>query len=299
MKIEAFQTLEAVLQHGSFAAAATRMNLTPSAVSMQMKQLEQYFGQPLFDRSGLQVRPMPLAREVCGAMAPGLQQLGALRRRRDVAVEGVVRLGVIESMLPVLLPGTVRLLRERYPGLEVRPVRGRSSDLTEAVKAGGLDAAVVAQPEKGGQQGLRWHELESRELVLVAPPDAGGGAQALLRRYEWIRYDRDTITGAMAARYVKAILPDKRSTLELDSATAIVGMVSAGLGVSIIQLAEPAIGQMYPVRVLPLGRGAPALTIALVTRTAQEDERRLLALREAMTETLAAPSRRHALRMLS
>ena len=68
MKIEAFQTLEAVLRHGSFSAAAARMNLTPSAVSMQMKQLEQYVGQTLFDRSGLQVQPMPLARQVCEAL---------------------------------------------------------------------------------------------------------------------------------------------------------------------------------------------------------------------------------------
>lgn len=299
MKIEAFQTLEAVLRHGSFAAAAARMNLTPSAVSMQMKQLEQYVGQPLFDRSGLQVRPMPLAREVCEAMGPGLNHVAGLRRRADIAVTGVVRLGVIETMLPVLLPGTTRLLRERHAHLELRPVRGRSSGLTNDVKAGNLDAAVVAQPEKGSQQGLAWHVLEKRELVLVAPPDAAGSnVQALLRRYDWIRYDRDTITGALAGRFVKKVQADKRSTLELDSLSAILGMVSAGLGVSVVQLAEPAMARLYPVRVLALGRGAPAVSIAMVTRKGDDDDRRLLALREAMVETLAAPARRQALRVL-
>jgi DNA-binding transcriptional LysR family regulator len=299
MKIEAFQTLEAVLRHGSFAAAAARMNLTPSAVSMQMKQLEQYVGQPLFDRSGLQVRPMPLAREVCEAMGPGLDQVAGLRRRADIAVTGVVRLGVIETMLPVLLPGTTRLLRERHAHLELRPVRGRSSGLTNEVKAGNLDVAVVAQPEKGSQQGLVWHVLEKRELVLVAPPDAAGSnVQALLRRYDWIRYDRDTITGALAGRFVKKVQADKRSTLELDSLSAILGMVSAGLGVSVVQLAEPAMARLYPVRVLALGRGAPAVSIAMVTRKGDDDDRRLLALREAMVETLAAPARRQALRVL-
>jgi DNA-binding transcriptional LysR family regulator len=300
MKIEAFRTLEEVLRHGSFAAAATRMNLTPSAVSMQMKQLEQYVGQPLFDRSGLNVRPMPLAREVCDAMAPGLHQVAGLRRRADVKVEGVVRLGVIETMLPVVLPGTMRLLRERHDHLEVRPVRGRSSGLTESVKGGGLDAAVVARPEKGGQQGLAWYPLEQRELVLIAPPDsAGSNVPALLRRHDWIRYDRDSIAGAMAARFVKRVQPDKRSTLELDSVSAILGMVSAGQGVSVVQLAEPAITRLYPVRVLALGRGAPALTIGMVTRKADDDDRRLLALRLAMVETLAAPTRTQALRTLA
>lgn len=287
MKMETFQTLDAVVQGGSLAAAAGQMNLTPSAVSMQMKQLEHYIGQPLFDRSGLQVRPTPLARQVVDAMGPALQQLAALRRRTAISIEGVVRLGVIETMLPVLLPGTIRLLRERYPGLELRPVRGRSSGLTEAVKAGGLDAAVVAQPGKGGHLGLVWHELESRELVLVAPPDAQGtNVQAVLRRYEWIRYDRDTIAGAMAARWMKIAMPEKRSTLELDSLAAIMGMVSAGLGLSIVQLAEPAMGLLYPVRVLSLGRDAPTLKISLVTRKADACDRRLDAVTQAMKAAL-------------
>ncbi len=56
MKIDTFATLDAVLRGGTFAAAAAARNVTPSAVSMQMKQLEAYMGQPLFDRSGLQVR---------------------------------------------------------------------------------------------------------------------------------------------------------------------------------------------------------------------------------------------------
>ncbi|MNM99884.1 HTH-type transcriptional regulator GltC [compost metagenome] len=129
MKLETFATLAAVIEEGSFAAAAATMHLTPSAVSMQMKQLEQYVGQPLFDRSGLQVRPTAVAHEVAAAMEGGLRYLHALRRRVSVAVEGSVRLGVIESIQPVLLPGTLRHLRDHYPKLRVRPVRGRSAGL--------------------------------------------------------------------------------------------------------------------------------------------------------------------------
>ena len=61
MKLDAFLTLDAVLRGGTLAAAAAEMDLTPSAVSMKMKQLEVYMGQPLFDRSGAQVRPTRLA----------------------------------------------------------------------------------------------------------------------------------------------------------------------------------------------------------------------------------------------
>jgi DNA-binding transcriptional LysR family regulator len=289
MKIEAFATLEAVLRGGSFAAAAAEMKLTPSAVSMQMKQLEQYLGQTLFDRSGLQVRPTPMAREVVAAITPGMRQLGAIRRHAPMAVEGLVRLGVIESMQPVLLPGTIRCLHERYPRLEVRPVRGRSAGLTEAVKAGTLDAAVVAQPEKGGLSGVRWSVLETRELVLIAPPSTGkSSVAALFKEHEWIRYDRASVTGAMAVRFVNDHVPEKRPTLEFDSVPAIVAMVSAGLGVSIVQLTDPGICLAYPVRILSLGRGAPRLRVSLVVRKADEDDRRLKALHAAMETTLAA-----------
>lgn len=292
MKIDAFATLDAVLRGGTLAAAAAEMNLTPSAVSMQMKQLEIYFGQPLFDRSGLQVRPMPLAHEAASAMRGALQQVASLRRRHSVAIEGTVRLGVIDSMQPVVLPGTIRQLRERYPGLEVKPQRGRSAGLTAAVKAGEIDAAVVAQPERGASGRLRWLPLVRHELVLVAPPAASEtSVAALFRQYDWIRYDRDTVSGAMAARWVHAHVAEKRGQLEFDAVSAIVPMVSAGLGVSVVQIADFALCQSYPVRVVRLGRQAPVLQMAMVTRKADDDSRPIGALRDAVTSVLTDAQR--------
>jgi len=286
MKLEAFSTLEAVLAEGSFAAAATVMNLTPSAVSMQMKHLEQYLGQPLFHRAGLQVRPTEAAHRVMAAMRDGLHEIDAMRRRHTTAVEGTLRLGLIESIQPLLLPGTMRRLRDLHPRLAVRPRRGRSAGLTDDVKAGQLDAAVVAQPETGRVAGLSWSPLLTRELVLIAPPtERGATAADLLARYDWIRYDRTTSTGAMAARYVRQLMPEKRSTLELDTVTAIAAMVSEGLGVSVVQIMDPSICELYPVEILRLGS---SLQISVVTRKDDADHRGLLALREAMEHVVKA-----------
>jgi DNA-binding transcriptional LysR family regulator len=283
MRLEAFQTLGAVISEGSFAAAAAIMNLTPSAVSMQMKHLEQYLGQPLFSRAGLHVQPTAMAHQVMAAMRDGLQQIEALRRRHTVVVEGTVRLGLIESIQPLVLPGTMRLLRERHLRLLLRPQRGRSAGLIDDVKAGLLDAAVVAQPERGRVAGLLWYPLLQRELVLIAPPDEKGGTvRELLGRYDWIRYDRSTMTGAMGARYVRRLMPEKRSTLELDSVTAIVAMVSAGLGVSVLQVVDPSVCERYPVRRIRLGATPPVLQLSVVTRKDDADSRLLQAVREAM-----------------
>lgn len=292
MKIDAFSTLDAVLRCGSFAAAANEMHLTASAVSMQMKQLELFLGQPLFDRSGHQVRPTGLAHDVASAMRDGLQQLHALRRRAPRAVEGVVKLGVIESMLPVLLPGTLVELKARYPQLALQPTRGRSTGLTDAVKAGHLDAAVVAEPAQGGSARLHWQPLFRREMRLIAPPAAPETTvPALFRQHDWIRYDRQTISGALAARYVAAHVQSRRGTLELDSVPAIVALVSAGLGIAVVHLVDAGICQTHPVRFVRLGRGAPAVQMSLVTRKADADSRLLLAVREAMVGGLAASLR--------
>jgi DNA-binding transcriptional LysR family regulator len=295
MKIEAFSTLDAVLRTGSFAGAAAEMSLTPSAVSMQMKQLEQYLGQPLFDRSGLQVKPRVAAFDVAAAMRDGLGRIEALRRRPTMAIEGTVRLGVLESLMPALLPGTLSKLREQHPRLTMRPVRGRSASLIADVKAGQLDAAVVALPAKGGSDRLRWWPLGRRELVLIAPPQSTEASPtALLRRHDWIRYDRETVTGAMAARHVLSLVPDKRGAYELDSAPAIIAMVSGGLGVSIIHLLDAALCQVYPVRELRLGRNAPVLELTLVTRKADDDDRALAAVRDILAGLVRAQTRARA-----
>jgi DNA-binding transcriptional LysR family regulator len=288
MKIATFSTLDAVLRNGTMAAAAKEMHITPSAVSMQIKQIEQYLGQQLFDRSGLQAKPVPLAYEVCGVMQEALKRLETVRRRPAMTIEGNIRLGVIDSMQPILLPATMRLLRDRYPSLRLQPARGKSADLTNAVKAGKMDAAVVAQPESDGSTRLNWHPLMRRELVLITPPSADDlSTTALFRKHEWICYDRSTIAGRMAARYVNSHIREKRSSLELDEVRAIVAMVSAGLGVSIVQLSEPSICLTYPVRVLRLGRDAPILRISLVTRKSDSDSRPLSALKDAMTTVMS------------
>jgi DNA-binding transcriptional LysR family regulator len=291
MKLEFFTTLESVLRHGSLAGAADEVNLSPSAVSMQMKQLETYFGKPLFSRGALRVKPTPFAIEVCAAMRQTLETLDGLRQRPSPAVSGKVRLGVIETMQAVMLPGAMRYLRDRHPQLTVRPVRGRSAELVEAVKSGAIDAAVLAQPETGGSSRLDWCPLLREEFVLIAPPDSREtGVAELFRAHEWVRFDKATIGGRIAARYVHTHVGETRSTFELQSTHAVVAMVSAGLGVSIILLPDPRITMGYPVRVIKLGAHAPSMRISMVSHKSTAAESTIRALVEAF-RSVPNPSR--------
>ena len=289
MHIQVFDTLHAVLRTGSLAGAAVEVNLTPSAVSMQMKQLEEHFGQPLFDRSGRRVQPTALAREIVEVMQAPLGRLSELRHRPTLAVAGPISLGVIETLQMGLLPGAVGYLRKRYPALQVRPVRGRSVELVEAVKAGRLDAAVVVRPPTGGSQRLNWIPLMRNELVLVTPPDASGnGLAPLFRSYDWIRMNPETYTGRLAARHVARHARDARVSVDLQSVHLIVAMVSAGLGVSVVLRPDRRLVAAYPVRILGLGRGAPAVEIALLSRKSDAQDVKLAAVRQAIQDVLGA-----------
>lgn len=281
MKIESFRTLNAVLRGGSFAAGAADMNLSPSAVSLQMKQMEEYFGQPLFDRSALQVRPNAFAAEVDAVLQEALARLDELRRRSTPAVEGRVRLGTIEPLQVTLLPPLLRKLRERYPLLDVRLVRGRATELTEKLKQGEIDAAIITQPETGGSRRLAWTPLFRETLVLIAPPDSRETRVAeLFQQYEWIRFDKTTIGGRLAARYVAQHAPHARCRIEMQSLAALTALVSAGLGVCVLPEPGPNLLNVHPVRVLPLGKHAPYRQISFVCRQTDEDNRLVQALLE-------------------
>ncbi len=292
MKLSFFDTLDAVLRTGSLAGAAREMHVTPSAVSMQMKQMEAHFGQPLFDRAGLTVRPTPLARQIADVMREPMRRVEALRRRTTSQVEGTMRLGVIETMQSALLPGAVAYLRSHHPALQVKPVRGRSVELLDALKAGKLDAAIVVQPTTGGSQRLAWHPVLRRELVLLAPPQSTQERPVnLLKQHEWIRFDPDTNAGRLAARWVRKHAAGARPTMELQSVQAVVAMVSAGLGVSIVQQPDTLMTLAHPVRVLSLGRGAPAVQVSLVSRPADATSRKLEVLRDALASVSTEATR--------
>ena len=288
MKFSFFETLEAVLRTGSLSRAADEMHLTPSAVSMQMKQVEVFFGQPLFDRSGLQVKPMPFAHEVASVMQLPMQQIEQLRRRNSIQIEGTIRLGVIESMQASLLPGVIQHLLKKHPALQLKPARGRAVELIAAVKANELDAAIVVQPVKGGSQRLHWQHLFKNELVVIAPPTAKAAKiHQLFCDYPWIRFDASTSTGKLAAQWIGQNMPQAQRSMDLPSVHAVLSMVNAGLGVSMVPSIDPRMMMAYPVRVYPIGRGAPALNVVLLTRKNEPKTRLMDALFESIQAAIS------------
>lgn len=289
MNIAMLTTLAAIVDRGSLAAAAKEVGCTPSAVSLQVKQMEAWFGQPLFDRSARTVQPTPFAIEAAGVARECAARLAALRARPATAVTGRVRLGAIASVQSDALPQALRSLRDRYPalGIEVSPIVD-SDPLLAELKAGRIDMSVLVRPQGGGSSRLHWQNLIRQPYVMLVPPGVPAATpQELLQRYELIRYDPTLTGGRSAAQYVRKAFPKARVAMDVRSIDAIVAMVSAGLGVAIVPQPRKALLEAHHLREVRLGKAAPTRQIAVVRRGSDAGNRNLDAVARALAEAYA------------
>jgi DNA-binding transcriptional LysR family regulator len=290
LKIEFLKTLDAILRLGTFARAGEEVGLTASAVSLQVKRLEEYLGQPLFDRSARTARPTPFAVELAQTMRSALQAMDDARSQQTPSVSGKIVVGAIRTTQSTSVPVALRHISARFPQLTVRVIQGDSVELLQQLQAGLLDAAVLIRPSAGGSSRLSWRNLERQQYVFVAPPDSKGHSiEKLLEEYPWIQFDTSLSGGSVATKYVAQIAPRTRTRFELESIEAIHALVSAGAGVSVLPKLNNPMNTFRPVRQISLGNQAPSRQIAFVCRKSDEENRRVSALREAFSEAFSSP----------
>lgn len=139
---------DALVTAGHFGRAADAVGVSQPALSMQIRDLEAELGASLFDR-GPGIRLTELGREVArrttGILASvrDLEQLGEIG---DEILAGELRLGVIPSIAPFLLPRLIALATERHPALRLTVRETVTRTLLAELTAGGLDAIVASLP---------------------------------------------------------------------------------------------------------------------------------------------------------
>ena len=283
MKTDYFLTFLAVLRAGSFSEAAKEIHLTPSAISTQMKALESFFGKLLFDRSSLKVQPTNFALSIKDSIQAGIDTLYAFKKENEITVSGILEVGVIESLQPGILPQLLTASRRHYPNLNLVPIRGKTTQLLDGVKAGELDAAIVVEPYQGQSKNLHWDVIRQAKLVMITPNDRGNHAKdAYFQRYDWIRYDKSTTVGRKAAEYVAKNFPSAKPIFDQQSIPTVVSLVAAGIGVSVLFLPESPFFSHAPIRIHNLGPRGPSINISLVCQKDFAESRNYQALLEML-----------------
>ena len=283
MSIRNLRTLVAIKDEGSFAAASQALGLTHSAVSMQVKMLEQSYGTSLFDRSE---RPPRLtesgeavvqrAREVL-ALYDGLPGVVGT----DDDVQGVLKVGVIPTALTGIAPRVLSELRRVYPSLQIQLSSAMSGDLLDMVRRNELDVALQSEPTSLAKD-LKWTRILQQKVIVIAPPGLKARRDVdVLSAWPYIRFNRRSWIAPLIAGVLRERGLDLDEAMELDSLEAIYMMVQAGLGVSIIPDSGPFAPFRPEVRILPFGPPQIRRWIGFLSKTAPVKDKVLAALIDA------------------
>jgi DNA-binding transcriptional LysR family regulator len=169
--IEQLRTLVTAVDAGSLSAAVPLRCLSQSALSEQLRKLEERAGQALLLRSKAGVRPTAAgerllvhARQIL-AMADA-----AWRDLHSVPLDGELHLGITDYFHPASLTRLLARLAEQYPRLRLRTRVGRSNDLEAAQRSGAIDLAVIMRFEPAPEHVGAAHWLLSEPLVWATAP---------------------------------------------------------------------------------------------------------------------------------
>jgi DNA-binding transcriptional LysR family regulator len=229
------RTFVLVVDTGSMAEAARRLELTPAAIAQQIRTLEREFGATLLARAGRTVSPTAAGSRIIAQSRVLLRELADMKIMvNDEHATGELRLGTINTALHSLLPDILARFVKTHPKVKMFIQSGTSAELYEALRQGDVDAAVCTHPSFATPKNFAWELLREEPLVVLAPRRLGRrDPHELLRTEPLIRYDRALAGGKEADRYLRreGIVPSER--LELSSLPAISMMVDRGLGVSL------------------------------------------------------------------
>ncbi|KRL03171.1 LysR family transcriptional regulator [Liquorilactobacillus capillatus] len=237
MSTFAYEVFSEVAKQKTFFAAATQLNVTPSAISHSIAGLEKDLGFALFIRSRTGVRLTPDGQKILPIIQGILNaqiKLTEEAARINGLNEGRIRIGAFSSVCINWLPDIIRHFKKRYPKIELSVTQGNFNEVAEQVRVGTLDIGFSALPIKEKLEVLPLHR---DPIYCIAPESFKPQEEKIVTRndiksksfiLQQIDYDRDT-KRALDAYNVSV----NSIHYSIDDAS-IIAMVESGLGLGIL-----------------------------------------------------------------
>ncbi len=262
---------EAVAEHRHFGRAAEACAISQPALSMQVRELEDCLGAELLERGARAVRLTNVGREVAARardILRAVDELGDLARASHDRLSGRLRLGVIPTVAPYLLPAVIGALTRAHDGLDLRVRETVTPRLLRDLGEGRIDAAIVALPVSEPQ--ITETPLFAEEFVLVRPAaDAGRPVPGpdRLREMRLLLLEEGHCFRDQALSFCRLETGPPRELLDASTLTTLVQMVAAGIGVTLIpEMAVPVETRGAAVSVARFPAPAPSRTIGMIWR---------------------------------
>ncbi|WP_374333422.1 LysR substrate-binding domain-containing protein [Aestuariivirga sp.] len=262
---------EALARQGHFGRAAEACSVSQPALSLQIRDLEESLGVDLFERSPRQVRLTRFGEEFAPRVRDILRavdELGDLARASQSWLSGRLRVGVIPTVAPYLLPAIVASLNRLHPGLDIHVRETLTARLLRELSEGRLDAAIVALPVS--DPSFTEVTLFAEEFLLVRHADDAPEpvpSAEMLKEMRLLLLEEGHCFRDQALAFCNMASSLPREMLEGSSLSTLVQMVGAGIGVTFIpEMAAPVETRSAAVSLARFADPKPHRTIGMIWR---------------------------------
>jgi LysR family hydrogen peroxide-inducible transcriptional activator len=291
----------ALARHGHFGRAAEACAISQPALSMQIKELEEALGGVLLERNARQVALTQFGDEVAQRVRDILRsvdELGDFARASRDRLVGRLRIGMIPTIAPYLLPTVISNLARTHPELDIHVRETLTLKLIQELADGRLDAAIVALPVS--EPSLVEVALFSEHFLLVRPGADQGTpvpTSRTLREMRLLLLEEGHCFREQALSFCNMRSSTPREVLDASNLSTLVQMVSAGIGVTLIpEMAVMVETRSASVSVARFKSPQPSRTIGMVWRKTSPLARQLLQLSEVVCFSADALRKQHTAR---
>jgi LysR family transcriptional regulator, hydrogen peroxide-inducible genes activator len=238
MNLRDLRYMLAVAEHGNFGRAAEACGISQPTLSVQIRRLEDQLGVALFERTSKAVLPTAAGEQLLGhvqaAVAAADAILEAARDLRD-PLAGRLRIGIIPTLAPYLLPLVYAPLRAALPTLDVEPWEDQTASLLKRLRANELDAALLATDVT--EPDLASRALFAEPFLAALAPEHPLAARAVVDETDLAQDILVLADGHCLRDQVLAACGQEgalRGTLRATSLATLLNMVAAGYGTTLI-----------------------------------------------------------------
>jgi LysR family transcriptional regulator, hydrogen peroxide-inducible genes activator len=288
----------ALARQGHFGRAAEACAISQPALSMQIKELEEALGGVLLERSPRQVALTTFGEEAAPRVRDILRlvdELEDLARASRDRLAGRLRIGMIPTIAPYLLPEVIGNLTRMHPELDIHVRETLTPKLIEELADGRLDTAIVALPVS--EPSLVEVALFSEHFLLVRPGEDEGKpmpSSKMLRTMRLLLLEEGHCFRDQALSFCNMQSTPPREVLDASSLSTLVQMVSAGIGVTLIpEMAVAVETRSASVSVTRFKNPQPSRTIGMVWRKTSPLARQLLQFSEVVRLSADALRKQH------
>jgi LysR family transcriptional regulator, hydrogen peroxide-inducible genes activator len=287
----------ALARHGHFGRAAEACAISQPALSMQIRELEEALGGVLLERSARQVALTNVGEAAAQRVRDILRlvdELGDLVRASRDRLVGRLRIGMIPTIAPYLLPRIIANLTRMHPELDIHVRETLTPTLIQELAEGRLDTAIVALPVS--EPSLVEVALFSEHFLLVRPGEDEGTpvpSGKTLRAMRLLLLEEGHCFRDQALSFCNMQSPP-REALDASSLSTLVQMVGAGIGVTLIpEMAVAVETRSASVSVARFKNPQPSRTIGMIWRKTSPLARQLLQISEVVCLSADALREQH------